>query len=66
MDQEKLEDLQALLRQYERGHRFEGLAPVEDVEFDDGEVNHELEHVEEEEVLSYMLGDGQWSATVRW
>jgi len=40
MDQEKLEDLQAFLRQYERGHRFEGLAPAKDVEFDDTEANN--------------------------
>lgn len=58
MDREKLEDLQALLRQSERGHRFEGLAPAEDVEFDDAEANDNVEDVQEEELLSYMLGDG--------
>jgi len=39
MDRGKLEDLQAFLRQYERGHRFESLAPAKDVEFDDTEAN---------------------------
>jgi len=59
MDREKLENLQALLRQYERGHGFEGLAPAEDVEFDDREVEYDVGHVEEEELLLQMLRDEQ-------